>query len=145
MEKRKESSSYRKGISAFIACSKQKKHYPCTANLMYGGSLFKKSLQYCRLHYEHIYILSAKYGVLELNQVIEPYDLTLKNMSKLERAAWYRKVSNQMLEMKIPQPFVFYTGHLYNDPFAGIKPLNGLGLGQQLQYFTERLKGDKLL
>lgn len=49
---------------------------------MYVSDLFKKSLEYARrLNPAKIYILSAKYGLLELDDMIEPYEITLNEMS----------------------------------------------------------------
>lgn len=46
---------------AFISCSKTKNRGPCKTEFLYQGPLFKKALEYCRIHFRHIYILSAKY------------------------------------------------------------------------------------
>ena len=67
-----------------ISCTKKKKLSPCQAQELYSDStLFSYVLDYCRKHYDKIYILSAKYGLVELNQKIKPYDLTLKTMKKV--------------------------------------------------------------
>ena len=69
-----------------LSCGKSKQSCPCKAKDMYTGALFKKSLQVAtKLHPNAIYILSAKYGVLGLNEYIEPYNLTLNTLTERER------------------------------------------------------------
>ena len=53
----------------FISCVKNKNDYPCAARDMYISDLFKKSLVYAEQLTESttVYILSAKYGLLELD------------------------------------------------------------------------------
>ena len=70
---------------AFIGCSKKKKSSPCIAEKLYQGELFKKSLKYClQEKFDEIFILSAKYGILSLSDIISPYEKTLNNFSKIE-------------------------------------------------------------
>lgn len=71
-------------MNVFLSCVSKKRDYPCFASDMYISDLFKKSLMYATKITEskNIYILSAKYGLLELNQQIEPYELTLNTMNK---------------------------------------------------------------
>ena len=41
-------------------------------------------------------ILSAKYGLLDPDQIIEPYDLTLKGASRQFKSEWARKSTVQI-------------------------------------------------
>ena len=143
MDKRKESSGYCKAVTAFIACSKTKKSYSCKARDLYQGALFKKALVFAERNYKHVFILSANYGVVELDRVIAPYEKTLKNMTKGERQAWYNLVKIQM--RKLTTPFVFFTGELYHFPFNGYKPLTGLSLGRQLKWFNNKSRPKGIL
>jgi hypothetical protein len=140
MGSRKESTSYRQGVTAFIACSKTKLSKEAPARNLYQGPLFKKALKYAENNYTYIFILSAKYGIVSLNQIISPYEKTLNKMTISEKKEWYSLVSSQMKKLKLIEPFVFFTGILYNKPFNGFKPLSGLSLGKQLQWFNNHLK-----
>lgn len=80
-----------------ISCVKGKKEPPMKAKDIYKGPLFKNSLCVAyRLQPDRIYILSAKYHLLDLEQVIEPYDLTLKNFTVAEKKTWGVKVICQL-------------------------------------------------
>ena len=60
---------------------------------MYVSPLFKYSLKYARLlNPDRIYILSAEYGLISLEQEIEPYEKTLNTFSKQEIKEWEEKL-----------------------------------------------------
>lgn len=50
-----------------------------------------------------MYILSAKYGLLTLDQKISPYEKTLNTMSVADRKAWAEMVLSQLREHAILQ------------------------------------------
>lgn len=67
----------------FLSCVKTKQDHRCRADEMYISPLFKLSLRYAQsLNPRKIFILSAKYGLLELNDIIDPYELTLNHMGE---------------------------------------------------------------
>ena len=76
-------------MNIFISCVSEKASHRCQAKDMYQSPLFQKAYAYAQsLHPDHIYILSAKYHVINTDQVISPYDLTLNDMSADERKEW---------------------------------------------------------
>lgn len=130
----------------FLACTKSKADKPCKAQEMYKGELFKKSLVYAiKQKPRVIYILSAKYGLLELDDEISPYEKTLNGASKHERKLWSYMVYKQLQEKGIDfnEEVIFLAGENYRQylkrlfPRATI-PLQGLSIGRQLQYFKNR-------
>lgn len=63
-----------------ISCGKKKLPAKAIASDLYVSSLFKKNLQFGRsLSPDKIFILSAKYGLIHLDEAIDPYDLTLNS------------------------------------------------------------------
>ena len=86
----------------FLSCVKTKRNSRSMAQDMYISDLFKKSLIYAQsLKPSNIYILSAKYGLLELNDYIEPYNTTLNNANNFECKKWAVMVYKQMLNKGI--------------------------------------------
>jgi len=80
-----------------IPCASQKQPYRSKAKDLYISALFKKNLAYARkLKPDAIYILSAKYGLLDLETVIDPYNQTLNTMSAAENQSWAAKVLQQL-------------------------------------------------
>ncbi len=117
---------------------------------MYTGLLFKKSLKYAKsLNPDLILILSAKYGVLKLNQKIEPYDKTLNKMNKEESEQWSQLVLKQLKNISDlkKDDFIFLAGNNYRKnilpeiTYYQI-PMEGLKIGEQLQWLTEKCCGN---
>jgi hypothetical protein len=80
-----------------ISCVSQKRAYRSKAKDMNISALFKKNLAYARrLNPDAIYILSGKYGLLDLETIIDPYNQTLNTMSAAENRSWAEKVLQQL-------------------------------------------------
>jgi len=62
-----------------ITCGKKKSITISRAEFMYVGSHFKDCLKWAKSKEknDNIYILSAKYGLLKLSDIIKPYDLKM--------------------------------------------------------------------
>ena len=90
---RQENESGRARHIVLIPCVKRKRQQPAPACQMYVSPLFSKCLEYARLiDSDHIFILSAKHGLIELDTVIEPYELTLRAMPLGEVREWAQRV-----------------------------------------------------
>lgn len=131
----------------FISCVKSKCSHPTRAEALYLGALFTKALRYARsLSPDHIYILSAEHGVLELDAIVAPYEKTLITMRLFERRAWAEKVIAQ-LRSKVDlqnDEFVFLAGKHYRDGLTAhlvhySVPMEGLRIGEQLGWLAERV------
>ncbi|WP_375222220.1 DUF6884 domain-containing protein, partial [Symbiobacterium thermophilum] len=58
-----------------LGCTKLKTSYPAPAKELDSVSpLFRKALAYVQHDAEDIYVLSAKYGLVTLDQPLEPYE-----------------------------------------------------------------------
>ena len=133
-----------------ISCVSKKLHHKSKAQDLYVSPLFKKNLQYAKsLNPDKIFILSAKYGLLRLNEEIEPYDKTLNKMRSKEIKEWANFVLNQLKKsMDIENDeFIFLAGNNYRKfllPY--IKhykiPMLGLSIGKQLQWLSKRIKNE---
>ncbi len=63
---------------ALISCVAKKQKNKSQAKDMYVSPLFRGAYRYAKsLGVDKIYILSAKYGLLEELDVVEPYNVTL--------------------------------------------------------------------
>lgn len=131
---------------AIIGCSKTKFDKTCEAQYLYNSVLFRKTLIYCLRHleYKEIVILSAKYGILDCNDIITNYNETIKEKSKLELEFWKNRVINSIFKLNIKN-IDFYCGQSYIKPlnqsllqnnFIINEPLKGLGIGQRIKYLT---------
>lgn len=76
-----------------ISCTSKKLKYKTNAKDLYISPSFKSDLKHANsLKPDKIFILSAKHGLLKLNDQIKPYDKTLNNLSKSERQKWAKEV-----------------------------------------------------
>lgn len=72
-----------------ISCCKEKLPYAAKAENLYQSEGFKKRLAEARSHNpDEILILSAKHHIVELDQVLEPYDVCLSNQTVGEQKKW---------------------------------------------------------
>lgn len=101
---------------ALISCVKEKLDHPAPAKDMYIGSGFKDWLKDASFReITKIYILSGKYGLLELDQNIEPYDVNLSDQDPEYRKQWYEDIL-QKLRAKhdlINDHYILYTNRTY--------------------------------
>jgi hypothetical protein len=127
-----------------ISCVSQKLTHRSKAKDLYISPLFKKNLAYARrLNPDAIYILSAQYGLLDLETEIEPYNLTLNTMSASDIRKWAERVIHQLRQMANLQDdhFIFLAGLKYRKyllPHLSSYeiPLEGLRIGEQLHILS---------
>lgn len=131
-----------------ISCVKTKLDHPAKAEDLYISDLFTKNLAYAKkLKPEYIFILSAKYGLLKLNDRIAPYEKTLNQMPVQERRAWSNAVISELRKyVNLDQDeFVILAGEKYRKflipHFKKYKiPFEGLSFGNQLKALNDVLK-----
>jgi hypothetical protein len=122
-----------------VGCGKGKLDHAAPARSLYTGDLFRKASGYCIANYDAWYILSAKHGLLDPDEVIEPYDLSLKNLSAEER----RRVLAQIDDLGLTsETFYIHAGERYSEHLVPhlryLRPLKGLGIGKQLAWYGAR-------
>ena len=128
-----------------IGCSKSKLDHQRPAYCLYTGDLFKKQMQYAddilqpaNQYNSKVMILSAKHGLLELDKVIKPYDLSLNDL---------------FIDFK---SVVFLAGKKYREPLSSLllssfspfkilEPLKGMGIGLQKQFILNAIYEKKEL
>ena len=72
-----------------ISCCKEKLPTAAKAKDLYQSEGFKHRLSYARFQKaDEILILSAKHHIVELDQVLEPYDVCLSNQTTGEQKKW---------------------------------------------------------
>lgn len=130
-----------------VSCVSKKLSQSARARDLYVSPLFKFNLAYAQsLRPDAIYILSAKYGLVDLDQELLPYNETLNTKSSAAIKAWAENVLRQ-LESKADtaqDEFIFLAGERYRrhllPSLTHVQiPLQGLGLGRQLQFLKRAL------
>ena len=128
---------------ALIACCSQKLNQSAPAKEVYSSALFTNSRTYVEQQGWDYYILSAKYGLISPDSIIDSYNQTLKTLSKQERNQWGKTVALQVQDVAPPgAKLVVLAGADYRrfltyitpDLYDISIPLQGLGIGQQLAW-----------
>lgn len=114
---------------------------------MYTSALFEKMMAYAEsLKPKAIFILSAKYGLLTPDDVIEPYEQTLTKMKTAARVSWAKDVISALRQTRDldADQFVLLAGEAYREHLIRhIKhysvPMKGLPFGKQLQWLERQV------
>jgi hypothetical protein len=129
---------------ALIACTKSKAGAALPAALLYQSPLFRKSLLYALSNTDRIFILSAKHGVLQMDEVVEPYELSIKDLDTTQRANWISKVTTRLTKLIVASDTVHLLAGLeYTRPLLPvfhkigcriISPLGNKSLGHRISW-----------
>ena len=129
-----------------ISCASRKLSHKARARDLYISTLFRMNMKYAQqFSPQKVFVLSAKYGLVQLDEEIEPYDVTLNKMSACERRNWAAKVVSQLQEHCDlgNAHFVILAGQKYRQYLLPhLKsyevPLADLTIGKQLQFLKEK-------
>jgi len=133
-----------------ISCVSKKLSHESKAEDLYVSPLFRKELEYARhLKPDKIFILSAKYGLLKLDEKVKPYDKSLNKMSSEEIKKWADSVINKLKEVSDLKndEFIFLAGSKYRKfLLPHIKhykvPMQRMRIGKQLKWLSERSRNE---
>ena len=130
-----------------VSCSSQKLNKPAKAKDLYTSPTFEKSLNYCYSKGatdKDIKILSGKYGLVDMNTIIKPYDVYLGDKSAEQKKQWAEdvyKVLARRYDLENTN-FVFLAGTDYTQYLEDMLPkskdvLDGKKQGERLQYLDK--------
>jgi hypothetical protein len=127
-----------------VSCVKQKAAVPRPAKDLYTSPLFAGMRRFAEKNGDRWFILSAKYGLLHPDNLVDPYEQTLNKMPVRYRRAWAETVYKQIASTFPPAADIvmlagekyreFLVPHLRKEGFNVSIPMEGLSLGRQLQY-----------
>lgn len=139
-------------MNVFISCVKTKRDHQCRAEQLYISPLFINSLKYAKrlTTPDKIFILSAKYGVLRLNDIVSPYEQCLNNMSVLQRKKWAYNCYLQLQKYgaNFSEETIFLCGVKYREFLIGKFPnhkipLEKVSMGNQLKFYKGVFRNEK--
>ncbi|WGD50739.1 hypothetical protein QA641_34920 [Bradyrhizobium sp. CB1650] len=132
---------------AFVSCVKMKAASERPARDLYVSPWFVMARRFAERNSDRWFILSAAYGLLDPDRVIEPYEKTLSDMPIADRRGWAKLVTKQMdLAGVRGNEAIVLAGINYRrllnmallDRFAEVEvPMEGLMLGQQLSWLSK--------
>jgi len=135
-----------------VSCVRGKLAGPVPAKELYTSPLFRKARRFAETKFDRWFILSAKHGLLEPDEVTEPYEKTLSQMSVADRQDWAQSVFRNILTRTRPDDCItLVAGNRYREYFVPLLrnkgysvrvPLEGLGIGVQLSRLTQLNSSD---
>lgn len=134
-----------------IACGAKKLDEPAAACDLYTGGLFRAHREIAELKWGGVdFIMSAKHGLIGASDVLDPYDASLKDLTRKERTEWAADVAVDLLAATAPgDKIVVLAGKAYEEwiPILQshdrvvIRPLAGMGVGERRRYARELREG----
>lgn len=136
---------------ALIGCGKDKADHPAPARELYRGRLFKLALRYALSFADETFILSARHGLVRLDEELAPYNVSMSQLRLAERAVWGEQTANRLDAAlpDLPLAIIGLAGRLYLGPlwphctlrgWAVHEPLHGLGVGKRLAWLARGLR-----
>ncbi len=136
---------------ALVSCVKSKAASPRAAKDLYTSALFRYQRAYAERHADRWFIISAKYGLIHPDAVIDPYEQTLSGAPVAARREWARRVFQQMESAGLTaecKTFLWLAGQAYQkelskllDAHEHIDPLAGMGIGHRLGWLKAKAEG----
>jgi hypothetical protein len=135
-------------IIVLLMCGKNKLPYKALTKDIYTSSRFQKSIEYAKTitDYSSVYVLSAKYSLLKLDDEIAPYDLSIYEMSLQDKKEWAEKVITLLETVSDTKrdKYIFLTDDFYSEyllPFlTDIElPLKGIPQEKHIDFFIHKL------
>ncbi|PAP79647.1 hypothetical protein B1759_15115 [Rubrivirga sp. SAORIC476] len=144
-----------------VGCGKSKLDDEAPARRLYTSSLFRKSFDLAQRRAEadgaSLYIVSAFYGLVDPDEVLQPYERALGDLAPEDRRDWGVRVARSLAAKLQPKrladvDLVVFAGRAYATALrfgvvevtgAAVRidqPLAGLGTGQRLQWLTRNLR-----
>ena len=131
-----------------VSCVSLKCPVPARARDLYTSPWFRKARACVEAMGCPWYILSAKYGLVDPNSTIDPYNQTLKSMPVNRRRAWARGVIEHLApRLAGVNSVAFLAGTAYREFLEpelrrrGLTiyvPMEGLGIGRQLSWLADQ-------
>lgn len=145
---------------ALVGCGKAKVDVPAPARALYTSPLFAKSVALGELVADVVLIASAGRLLVELDEVVAPYDATLSTWAPTARAAWGRELVDRLTARTLGTPtpirLVLLMGEKYSAPIRDAvteerkrvpsrwtepaEPLAGLQVGERLSWLNRALR-----
>lgn len=129
-----------------ISCAAMQERQKLPAKKLYKSPLFVKSLEYARQFTDdqYIFIISTKYGLVELESQIEPYDISLRDLGKIGRQELKSRIAGKLKRIAgADDQFTILAGEKYVELVKSelknmILPLKGMRVGERLRFLNEQ-------
>lgn len=109
-------------LLALVGCGAYKRDEPAPAAELYTSSYFSLKRQYAEAVADEWFILSAKHGLVDPEETLEPYELSLDELDRDERDDWGRSVVDDLVAYSMKQgkaleEIIVLAGSTYREAF----------------------------
>ena len=133
-----------------VGCVKDKTAVPQAAKDLYVSALFAGRRSYVERSSDSWWILSAEHGLVHPDEVLAPYNVTLKDVGRLARRSWSNQlllVIDERIQPRQGDVFEIHAGKEYRE--SGLVdglwdrgcvvevPTEGRPIGVQLRFYKE--------
>lgn len=136
-----------------VSCVSRKAATPQPARDLYTSQWFVKARAVAESVGDAWFILSAVFGLVRPDEVLPPYNRSMKDLRMRERVGWASRVAGSV-RASVPKGsrIIILAGEFYRQHLENLLlvkgyeievPMRGLGIGQQLQYLANWEKGTK--
>ncbi|WP_291811506.1 DUF6884 domain-containing protein [Limnobacter sp.] len=133
---RKNNTSELAGPVVLVSCGKHKLDYSASAKDSYVSRRFKAAREFAENFGSSWFILSAKHGLVEPDQVIAPYDQDLNALTAQSKALWVETIVSGLLKRNLVSQYIVVLAagpyaellreRLKREGFLIIYPLNDM-------------------
>lgn len=136
---------------ALVMCSDAKMQTQGQAKQVYRGKLARKSLSWAASNCDHAFFLSASLGLVDPNEVIQPYNLSIRTLSSVQKKLWSLSVVSSLVSV-FPDSHNYrllaLTSKHYTSPLRGIaeavgfswySPFTNLGIWKMFEMLDHPL------
>jgi len=133
-----------------VGCVKDKTAIPQAAKDLYISTLFTGRRSYVEWSSDSWWILSAKHGLVHPDEVLAPYDVTLKDVGRLARRSWSNQlllVIDEWIQPRRGDVFEIHAGAEYREfgLLDGLRdrgclieiPTERMRIGEQLRFYRQ--------
>jgi hypothetical protein len=133
-----------------VGCVKEKAKGPRSAQDLYLSTLFVSRRWFVEQSCSEWWILSALHGLIRPTDILEPYDLALKDLGRAARREWSGRVLaaiDDRVRLASGDEVEIHAGAEYREfgLVEGLRsractvenPTEGLGIGRQLQFYKQ--------
>jgi hypothetical protein len=134
-----------------VACTKEKRPGTHPAARLYVSEWFRKASAFAARSASRWFVLSAKYGLLAPDRRVACYDQVLTRMTAAERREWAGRVLERLIpQVRAGDRVLVLAGLAYREHLLERLrrhactvevPMEGLGIGRQLQWLKRKEAG----
>lgn len=133
-----------------VGCCREKLSGIAQARNLYRSQLFQKSALWADRKADPWFVLSAKYGLIKPDNSLAAYDVSMRDLTQDERRDWalsvVRQLENVALFMGVERFSITLLAGKDYAAFAPLvhdwcvveQPMEGMQIGQRLQWLTEQ-------